>query len=92
MTAPTTTAAKEPARCRHCGKLLRGTAYMYGGHAYHPDTGKQCPVNYYGGYVCSEHCDRQALFAMESSFPGAGPCKSLTQGAQRKLTENWRQA
>lgn len=79
----------ETARCRHCRRELRGKPYYMGGRAYHPDTGEQCPVNYYGGFVCSWECDYRASVAQESSFPGAGPARRLSADAQRKLNKNW---
>ncbi|NFV80052.1 hypothetical protein [Magnetospirillum aberrantis] len=80
--------AREPAVCRGCGMVLRGDAYMYGGSAYHPRTGERCPSNFYGGFVCSEGCDRRASMAMENSMPG-GPGRYLSDPAAERLRRNW---
>lgn len=64
-----TTGKREQATCRGCGRLLIGDAYMYGGSAYLPEGG-QAKVCYYGGFVCSESCDRRACLELERSMPG----------------------
>ena len=76
--------------CRGCGKVLRGKPAYAGMPAFDPETGEQCPRNYYGGFVCSEGCDRRAILEQESSFPGAGKAVLMTQGAQSKFNANWR--
>lgn len=75
--------------CRGCGLVLRGKPYWCGGQAYHPATDERCPANLYGGYVCSESCDRRALREQESSFPGAGQAVSLSRSATERLRANW---
>jgi hypothetical protein len=77
--------------CRGCGLVLSGKPYWAGGSAYHPRTGDRCPANYYGGYACSEQCDRKASREQESSFPGAGPARTLSSCAERRLRDNWPQ-
>ena len=80
----------ETAMCRNCRRKLLGRPYYCGGRAYHPETGYKCPSNYYGGFVCSENCDRAVLFEMESSFPGSsGRAYSLSSGAAKRLKDNW---
>lgn len=64
------TEIRDQATCRCCKTPLKGTAYMYGGDAYHPKTGERCKVNFYGGYVCSDLCDRRATYDLEESMPG----------------------
>lgn len=80
------------ATCRGCGRGLNGEPYYKGKPAYHPDTGERCPVNFYGGFACSEGCDRHVLYEMESSFPGAGKATSLSSGATQQLRANWEAA
>lgn len=84
------TGTRDPAVCRGCGQVLKGDAYMYGGHAFHPSTGEQCKTNFYGGFVCSEGCDRRASLEQESSMPGArGPARHLSGQAAAHLRRNW---
>lgn len=79
---------KDPAVCRGCGRRLKGNAYFYGGDAYHPDTGKRCPANHFGGFVCSEGCDRRACLDMLSSM-GAGPATRLDGYCAESVRRNW---
>lgn len=80
----------EHAVCRGCGMVLRGKPYGAGGAAYHPQTGERCPANFYGGYVCSEACDRCASLELERSMPGHGPGQqTLGCYAQDRLRRNW---
>jgi ribosomal protein L34E len=81
---------KEPATCRGCGRVLKGNAYMYGGSAYHPVTNENCPVNQYGGFVCSEQCDIKACKELEGSMPGNTGSGSLSTYALNKIRNNWR--
>ena len=60
------------AKCRGCGKALKGTAYHLGGPAYDPVTGKQVKVNFYGGYICSDNCDRTVCLTMSASIDNVG--------------------
>ena len=80
----------EVATCRGCGMVLRGKPYYMGGNAYHPETGERCRKNHYGGYVCSEGCDRRSSQRLEDSMPGAGPSGgSLSCFAKSSLNRNW---
>lgn len=79
---------KEAERCRSCRRELRGTIRT---GVTHPDTGETCKVNHYGGYVCSERCDREASIELERSMPGGTPFKSLSCYAQESLKRNWPQ-
>lgn len=75
--------------CRGCGKVLVGKPYHLGGQAFDPDTKEWCRVNHYGGYVCSEHCDRRICLEMESNMPGAGPARFVSCFAAKTLQNNW---
>ena len=75
--------------CRGCGLELRGKAYHLGGLAFHPKTGAQAKTNYYGGYVCSESCDRRAHLELEESMPGHAGQRSLDPQASRRIEEKW---
>ncbi len=81
--------APERATCRGCRMELNGKAYHLGGLATHPRTGETCRINFYGGYVCSWECDRAASMELQSSMPGAGPCRSLDGPAMDSLRRNW---
>ena len=86
------TSKREPATCRGCGRLLRGDAYMYGGSAYHPDTGERCPTNHYGGFVCSESCDYRTSVRMLDSMPGCRGATSPDCYAREQIARNWRRS
>ena len=77
------------ARCRGCGRELKGKPYYTGGLAYIPETNERARVNFYGGWVCSRQCDEKVCFEMGSSFPGAGPLKRLTGDVYRSVKDNW---
>lgn len=84
---------REPALCRWCRRILRGEAYMYGGRAYHPTTGEQCKVNYYGGFICSPGCDFKASLELEQSMPGhTYTQRDLSGSAREAYKRNWREA
>lgn len=73
--------------CRGCGRVLRGKPYFMGGFAYHPITGKRCPANFFGGFVCSEQCDRKASLEQEQSMPGHGTTQRYP--SQESLYKGW---
>lgn len=76
--------------CRGCKKILNGKPYYMGGHAYHPDTNERCKVNFYGGFVCSENCDRNASLELERTMPGhTASQSSLSTMAHEHLKKNW---
>lgn len=75
--------------CRGCGLELRGKAYHLGGFAYHPTTGKRCLSNHYGGFVCSEQCDRRAHLELEESMPGHMGQRSLDPHTSKEIAEKW---
>lgn len=79
------------AKCRGCGMNLVGRPYEMGGTATHPTTGRPCPVNYYGGFVCSEVCDYRACLELEQSMPGHG-IRQTRVGvlASNHTRKNWR--
>ncbi len=81
---------REKATCRGCGRELWGEAFLYGGRAYHPETGHECPENYYGGFVCSRRCDAKASLEFEQSMPGHGLGQTrIGPDARRCLEGNW---
>ncbi len=81
---------RDPATCRGCGKLLKGDDFRYGGVAYHPASGKQCKVNHYGGYVCSEPCDYRSSLDLERTMPGHGwQQQKIGQSAMASYHRNW---
>ena len=75
--------------CRGCGKLLDGSPYWKGGTAYVPATGRRAQKNHYGGWVCSESCDRRAHLEQEQSMPGGPGPFSLDPNTSRRITEKW---
>ncbi len=79
----------EKPKCRGCGRTLEGKPYWAGGPAYIPGTRERAKANHYGGWVCSKVCDERACLSMESSFPGVGKAKSLSQFAKRSIQSNW---
>jgi ribosomal protein L34E len=79
--------------CRGCGLVLKGKPYQFGGQAYHPTTGDRCPPNHYGGYACSETCDRRASLELERSMPGHGSGQqTLDCYSAAALRRNWGQS
>lgn len=82
----------EHAVCRGCGRVLRGKPYWAGGSAYDPRTGERCPVNHFGGFVCSEQCDYRACLEQEQSMPGHGISqKSVGSHCRESIQRNWSQ-
>lgn len=79
----------EQATCRGCGMVLRGKPYYMGGHAFHPRTGEQCKVNHYGGFVCSEQCDRNASVRQHASMPGCAGATRPDCYAAERIRRNW---
>jgi hypothetical protein len=83
---------KQTAVCRGCGMALKGKPYHLGGNAYHPETNEQCPVNHYGGFVCSYDCDWKVSVDMLNSMPGCSGAAAPDCYAAKKIRDNWRQA
>jgi len=80
----------ETAVCRGCRKVLRGKSYHMGWPAYDPRTGERCKVNFYGGFVCSEACDRRVSLELEQTMPGHGYTQTrLSPYAAESLKQNW---
>ena len=79
----------EVVQCRGCRRVLEGKPYYLGGRAYMPETGEEAKVNFYGGFVCSESCDRRTCIEMESNFPGAGIATRPGQLSGAKIKSNW---
>lgn len=68
---------------------LIGKAYHLGGTAYHPRTDVQVKVSHFGGFVCSEWCDRRSHIDQEESMPGHAGQRNLDPQTDRKITEKW---
>jgi hypothetical protein len=79
----------ETAVCRGCGAKLTGRPYRFGGKAYDPITKKECPVNHYGGFVCSRECDVRASVRLLDSMPGCAGAKNPDCFAQETINRNW---
>jgi len=81
----------ETAVCRWCRRELIGEPYRFGLPAYDPTTMEPVPVNFYGGFVCSERCDYNVCIEMNSSMPGAGECKQISSCSPEgnQLARNW---
>jgi hypothetical protein len=79
------------ATCRGCGRTLVGKPYYMGGSAYVPGHKLEpARVNFYGGFVCSEDCDRSASLELERTMPGHGWDQArLTGPAADHLRRNW---
>lgn len=75
--------------CRGCGMHLDGSPYFRGGHAYHPRTGKHALANHFGGWVCSEACDRLAHLRQEQDMPGHGGQRDLDPHTSREISRKW---
>jgi len=82
---------EEVAQCRWCKTELRGAPWSNGGSAFHPVTGEMARSCYYGGWVCSKHCDYQACLELEESMPGHYGQKSLhiTSESYKTVQRNW---
>ncbi len=99
MTAPQTIHKpsndnRRRATCRGCGRLLDGDAYMYGGRAFvpHEDARKrrEAKACHYGGFVCSESCDRRACLELERTMPGHGSDQRRLNGnLDAQITRRW---
>lgn len=77
------------AKCRGCGIELIGKPYHLGGDAYIPKTMERCRVNHYGGYVCSEQCDRSVCMSVLRSMPQCGDAERPDCFAAQSLRDNW---
>lgn len=81
---------EDVATCRGCGMVLVGKPYFKGGDAYHPRTKERCPVNHYGGFVCSPECDYKSSLRLEQEMPGhSASDRTLGCYAQASLDKNW---
>ena len=86
------------ARCRGCGIGLVDAIGQpappyyrsHYPHPYHPYTNHPAKSCYYGGFVCSESCDRKACLELEQSMPGHRGQTSLDSSFLRKLEIKWR--
>ena len=93
MSSHIASASEETAECRGCRMKLRGKPYYMGGRAYHPVTGAECKINYYGGFVCSRECDFRSSLELEQDMPGHGSGQTrLGTYAAQSLRHNWPEA
>lgn len=81
--------AEPTAVCRGCNRPLRGRPYHLGGAAYHPETGERCPSNFYGGFVCSETCDRRASLELDQTMPGHQGQTKISSYAEERVRRSW---
>jgi len=55
--------------CRACDKELIGKPYENGNvNAYHPITGDECKISFWGGFVCDDICDKKVDNEMKASI------------------------
>lgn len=88
---------RERAKCRGCGRLLDGDDYRYGGRAFVPHASplirgprREAKACHYGGFVCSEACDRRACLNLEQTMPGHGiGQKRLGPELDARITQRW---
>ena len=66
-----------------------GKPYYLGGSAYDPETGEECRINHYGGYVCSENCDATVCLKVLRSMPGCDDAAIPDPDAAKTLKQNW---
>ncbi len=92
MSAQNTPGPDEQATCRGCGMVLRGKAYYLGGPAFHPRSGEECPVNHYGGFVCSEQCDYRASVRQLASMPGCAGATQPGPDVAESIRRKWSQS
>lgn len=93
-TTPTACVPREKAYCRGCNRTLDGDDYRYGGRAFFgdPRTGKRREARacHYGGFVCSERCDRRACLELERTMPGHSFDQTRLDGdLDARITEKW---
>lgn len=80
--------------CRGCGQHLGGSPYWKGGTAFvkRADGGYKhaAKANHFGGWVCSESCDRRAYLQQEQSMPGHGfGQRSIDPNTSREISRKW---
>jgi hypothetical protein len=49
----------------------------------------EAKANYFGGWVCSESCDRRAYLEQESSMPGHAGQRSIDPNTSREISRKW---
>lgn len=59
---------EKTAECRGCGMKLVGKPFHMGGQARHPITNALCHVSFWGGFVCSDECDRESDMRQKASI------------------------
>lgn len=73
-------------KCRNCRTPITEKSNTY---AIVDSTKKEAKQNFYGGWVCSPQCDRQACLDLKSDMPGAGRATSLNSSEEKKMRSNW---
>ena len=81
----------EHAVCRGCGLVLIGKPYHMGGSAFHATTRERAKANHFGGFVCSETCDRRAHLEQEASMPGHAGQSRLSYQDSEKISRKWKE-
>jgi hypothetical protein len=81
----------EETNCRYCGRSIIEKTNGAHRYAYIGNSKELAKWNYYGGWVCTQYCDRNACLEMESSFPGAGRATTLSSGAASQVKINWQE-
>ena len=68
-------------------RLIGSEHHAYIKRGNHLEPAEWC---YYGGWVCSEPCDRMACLRLEQSMPGHGPSqRSLLGHVEYALKRKW---
>lgn len=82
----------ERAVCRGCGAVLDGKPYYMGGPPPAiPGTSRYAKACHYGGWICSEYCDRNTCLKLERTMPGHGERQTHLDGnLDQEITKKWR--
>ena len=72
--------------CRNCKTPITVSST---GYAEVVSIHKEAKWNFYGEWVCSERCDRQACLDLKSTMPGAGRATSLNVSEIQSIKNNW---
>lgn len=82
-------APKEKAKCRGCGKELRGHPYYTGKPAYLPlPEGGRALAHYFGGWVCSASCEIRVFKEMRDANVWGSTEARLTSEAHDRHERN----
>lgn len=81
------------AECRGCGRKMLGEPYYTGKGAWITQSKRygliRAPSCHYGGYVCSERCDRRACGDLEGSMPGCSLNRPLMGNLSAEISRKW---